>query len=152
MNEFSPYVEMLYLASFITSNTYDFSCKWNEKVLQNEVYSKYTPFYSQEFTIRCVWAQMKNGEVYNELLNLLKTQVPGDSNESKYLEELFVAKNIVFVTGGPGTGKSSAVGLAIKLLAEAENGKVLGIAKFEQQVGGLRENFTKDFLEYIRRI
>lgn len=140
MNEFSPYVEMLYLASFVTSNTYDFSCKWNEKVLQNETYSKYTPFYSQEFTIRCVWAQMKNGEVYNELLNLLKTQVPKDEGESTYLAEMFAAKNIIFVTGGPGTGKSSAVGLAVKLLAEVENGKVLGIAKFEQQVEGLRNN------------
>ena len=150
MNEFSPYVEMMYLTSFITSNTYDFSCKWNEKVLNDKYYSeKYTPFYSQEFTVRCVWAQMKNREVCNELLNLLKTQVPKDSDESKYLEELFTAENIVFVTGGPGTGKSSAVGLAIKLLAEAENGKVLGIAKFEQQVGGLRENLQVHETESI---
>ena len=150
MNEFSPYVEMMYLTSFTTSNTYDFSCKWNEKVLNDKYYSeKYTPFYSQEFTVRCVWSQMKNGEVYNELLNLLKTQVPEDSDESKYLEELFTAENIVFVTGGPGTGKSSAVGLAIKLLAEAENGKVLGIAKFEQQVGGLRENLQVHEAESI---
>ena len=55
MDSFSPYVEMMYLLSFATSDTYDFSCKWNENVLNNEFYStKYTPFYSQEFTVRSV--------------------------------------------------------------------------------------------------
>ena len=59
MDSFSPYVEMTYLLSFATSNTYDFSCKWNENVLNDEFYStKYTPFYSQEFTVRSVWASI----------------------------------------------------------------------------------------------
>ena len=49
MNEFSPYVEMMYLTSFITSNTYDFSCKWNEKVLNDKYYSEKFKFEHWEY-------------------------------------------------------------------------------------------------------
>ena len=139
MESFNSYVELLYLMSIVSSNTTAFSGLFNKNVLNSEAYSKYTPFYSQEFTIRCTWAQMKNKELYNEMLTLFKTQVPADKKGS-YLKDLFSADNILFVTGGPGTGKSSAVGLAIKLLAEAEGGKVIGVAKFGQQVDGLKTN------------
>jgi hypothetical protein len=81
---------------------------------------------------------MENPDFYEKVTAKLTEQA--HENKDDYIKNLFDGSHIIYVTGGPGTGKSSAVGLAAKLMAEAKGGKVIGVAKFDKQVESLQEN------------
>ena len=107
-------------------------------VVENNEYEKFTPFSSQLESIRNGMALALNPILYNRVNDAIyRTQ---QKHSDPYVKQRPPIHNLIVLLGGPGSGKSSAVGRAIRLMVNALGGEVILSAETKTQLDNLVAN------------
>lgn len=116
----TDYQSMMYLLSILSVDPEEFYNKYNKITFDED--EQFTPFYNQEIVIRELYAFVKNRELFNELIKKLKDNLTKNYEGNAYVENMISSFNSIFVDGGTGTGKTSAVAhYLVKLLNPEDN-------------------------------
>ena len=111
--------------------------------------SKYVPFYSQEYAVKVIYSALTNPQWFNTMAAMI-------SGKDSYLPEIIKPLyNTVFMDGGTGVGKTSAVCSNMARIIKEAGGDFWAAAPYEKQtanldinLGGIEKSklFTKEEL------
>ena len=101
----TSYQRLMYLASVFADDVNSFYQKY-ERVVSD---SEYCPFFNQEMAVRQAWGLISNNNLYKGIVSKMMEQVKEVAGDDLYLQNMKAAINTIFVDGGTGTGKSTAV-------------------------------------------
>lgn len=106
--------------------------------VENDEYKEFTPFSSQLESIRNGLSLALNPTLYNRVNDAIyRTQ---QKHSDPYVRQRPSIHNLITLLGGPGSGKSSAVGRAIRLMVNALGGEVILSAETKTQLDNLVAN------------
>ncbi len=137
----TPMQSLLYLMTVVGCDQDDYDGMW-KAVVEGPEYTEFTPYYSQYLGIKIAWIRANNNHLFNGILSYCKSV--NAKSDDDYIKSRFEANNLVCILGGPGTGKSSAMGRAIKIMTKMVGGELLMAAKEDEQRKNLKENVDKD--------
>ena len=137
----TPMQSLLYLMTVVGYDQNDYDGMW-KAVVEGPEYTEFTPYYSQYLGIKIAWIRANNNHLFNGILSYCKSV--NAKSDDNYIKSRFEANNLVCILGGPGTGKSSAMGRAIKIMTKMVGGELLMAAKEDEQRKNLKENVDKD--------
>lgn len=119
-----------------------FGSLWKYVVESSEYKDKngnpFVPFSSQLESIRDAMSLILNPTLYNRVNDAIYRIQRKQTDE--YVKQRPAVNNLIVLLGGPGSGKSSAVGRAIRLMVNALGGDVVLSASTQTQLDNLATN------------
>ena len=122
-NEPTSYGMLRWLLSNLTTSQYDVSEKLLSICKEEGILM---PTYGQELVIMDSYSFLNNPYLYNTLLDKMKDslikQYKVDGKEDPFFKEMPVLKNLHFINGVPGAGKTEVIAFIVKRLLEISAG------------------------------
>ena len=142
--QLTDYDKLIYLCSSMFSKTSDFKYKLRNALTEmvgegEEAVEKFkfAPLFAQEYPARIAYASMTNPEMFNIVLDCIETK-----DGTKLHPHL---KNLVYVNGYHGTGKTSATGNLIYSLVKQTYGEDVTLSSIvERQANNISKSINPE--------
>lgn len=128
---------LLYLTTILGYDQQKYDGMW-KTIVEGPEYKDFTPYYTQYMGIKIAWIRANNNHIFNGIVDYCKSI--NDESGDGYLKSRFSAYNLCCILGGPGTGKSSAMGRAIRIMTQLVGGEIIMAAKEDEQRANLKKN------------